>query len=104
MLHLSLAASRPAIENPKTEVTKLQNYRSCKVTEVTKLQELQSYRSYNVTEVARPHFRRSSATVVVRYAALQFWFAENSAYDVATIWHTIPSKDIPRAHEGGLVE
>lgn len=51
MLHLSLAASRPAIENPKTEVTKLQNYRSCKVTEVTKLQELQSYRSYKVIEV-----------------------------------------------------
>lgn len=98
MLHLSLAASRPAIENPKTEVTKLQNYRSCKVIEVT------TVRSYNVTEVARPHFRRSSATVVVRYAALQFWFGENSAYDVATIWHTIPSKDIPRAHEGGLVE
>ena len=60
---MNFAASRPAIENQKQ---KLQNYRSCKVTEVTKLQELQSYRSYNVTEVARPHFRWSSAKVVVR--------------------------------------
>ena len=91
----NFAASRPAIENPETEVTKLQNYESCKVTEVTKLWKLQRYGSCEAAfQVKLCH---SSCQVIC--ITVLVW---RMHMKWTTIWHSpmsyIPGRDIPRAH------